>query len=61
MIYLQQLMLTFSMANHQQVSVTCPRQSLFAASVKNLGRRGDLRGNHLSSLTAVITDLGAVA
>jgi hypothetical protein len=46
------------MANHLQASVTLPHHSVFAAGVRDLGRKRDLRGNHLSVFAAGVRDLG---
>jgi hypothetical protein len=46
------------MANYLQASVTLPHQSVFAAGVGDLGRKGDLCGNHLSLFAAVASNLG---
>jgi hypothetical protein len=44
----QQFILTLSMANFLQVSVTWPHNSVLSAGVRDLGRKMDLHRNHLS-------------
>ena len=46
------------MANHQQASATLQHPSLFATGVRDLGRKGNLRGNCLLLLAAVASNLG---
>ncbi len=46
------------MANHLQASVTLPHQSVFAAGVRDLGRKRDLCGNRLSLFAIVTSNLG---